>query len=77
MIFLFALLLPPSGAQTPRERATALLAKMTLDDKVAMLHGFQTKYVGTAAGNPTLGIPELRLSAALTQYTEKFKGLRT
>lgn len=50
------------GSLTPSERADALLANMTLDEKVHMLHGSGVGYVGNVEGNERLGIPALRLN---------------
>jgi hypothetical protein len=50
-------------AQTPAQRAQALLAKMSLTDKVNMLHGVSSPgYTGSTAPNPALGIPSLTLN---------------
>ena len=52
--------------QTPVRRADELLARMTLDEKIAMVHGDGFPTAGTYAGhvpaNTRLGIPELVLS---------------
>ena len=45
----------------PSDRARALLAQMTLDEKLAMLFGHPTtEYVGGVPANARLGIPALR-----------------
>ena len=55
-------------ALSPEERAAALLAEMTLQEKYDMLHGWPNEldgdviYVGFVIGNERLGIPELRLN---------------
>ncbi|WP_337061169.1 glycoside hydrolase family 3 C-terminal domain-containing protein [Kineococcus sp. G2] len=56
---------PAAGAFSPR--VAALLAEMTLDEKISMVHGGATdpEAVGAAGylpGVPRLGIPELRLA---------------
>ena len=48
---------------TPAERAAALLVKMSVADKVQMLHGVASPgYTGSTAANSALGIPALRLN---------------
>src|SRR5260370_14017121 len=50
---------------SPRERAADLLSRMTLDEKLAMVHGGQLLPGGGAGsipGNQRLGIPALNLS---------------
>jgi beta-glucosidase len=47
----------------PRSRAVALLARMNLTDKIAMLHGYDSpSYTGLMASIPHLGIPALTLN---------------
>lgn len=50
----------------PRERALALVGRMTLDEKIAQVHGagfaFGTGFAGRVPGNPRLGIPDLYLA---------------
>ncbi len=48
-------------ALTPDERADELIAQMTLDEKVAMLHGVAGSYIGYVPANTRLGIPSLNL----------------
>ncbi|HEY3482805.1 MAG TPA: hypothetical protein VGL02_28305, partial [Streptomyces sp.] len=49
-------------AQTPEQRADALLASMTQAEKLTMLHGGAScGYVGCVDGNSRLGIPALHL----------------
>jgi beta-glucosidase len=49
-------------AATPIDRANALLAQMTLAEKVAMMHqGASCVYDACVDGNTRLGIPQLRL----------------
>ncbi|WP_405578662.1 glycoside hydrolase family 3 C-terminal domain-containing protein [Streptomyces sp. NBC_01190] len=51
-----------NAAQTPDQRADALLAQMTLAEKLTMLHGGAScGYVGCVDGNTRLGIPPLHL----------------
>lgn len=47
---------------TPRARALALVARMNLTEKIAMLHGSSGPYVGNVPGNARLGIPALNLN---------------
>jgi hypothetical protein len=53
-------------APTPDARADALLAQMTLDEKIAMVSGtgfaFGSGYAGRLAGVERLGIPPLYLA---------------
>ncbi len=53
-------------ALSPGRRAELLLKAMTLDEKIALLHGVQPMpvkgYVGYVPGNARLGIPALRLA---------------
>jgi len=49
-------------SQTPVERAQALVKKMTLNQKLGMVHGYRTGlYMGIVEGVPLLGIPPLHL----------------
>lgn len=60
---LLALLVTAVIAQSPADRARALLAKMALDDKIAMLHGVASPgYTGMTVANPALAIPSLKLN---------------
>ncbi len=47
----------------PAQRASLLVAQMTLDEKIAMVHGTgqQIPYVGNVTNNARLGIPALHL----------------
>eukprot|EP00043_Microstomoeca_roanoka_P013291 m.130236 g.130236 ORF g.130236 m.130236 type:complete len:782 (+) comp15716_c2_seq1:3-2348(+) len=46
----------------PESRAEQLLAMMTLDEKITMLHGSAGPYVGNVPANTRLGIPALNLN---------------
>ncbi len=46
---------------SPDERATLLLAQMTLDEKISMVHG-ETNHAYTMASLPRLGIPALLMT---------------
>ncbi|WAH37720.1 glycoside hydrolase family 3 C-terminal domain-containing protein [Alicyclobacillus dauci] len=48
--------------QTVDQRVSELLSAMTLDDKIAMLHGSTGSYVGNIPANPRLGIPAVNMS---------------
>ena len=48
-------------ALTPDQRADALIAQMTLSEKLAMLSGVSGSYVGNIPANTRLGIPALGL----------------
>jgi beta-glucosidase len=71
-IAMVAALLPSTGAaaspptSSAQQRAGALVAQMTLDEKISMVHGDQWPpagaYAGHVPGVPRLGIPELFLS---------------
>jgi beta-glucosidase len=51
-----------NAALTPEDRAAALLAQMTLDEKIAELHGGgNCGYVGCVPANTRLGIPPIHL----------------
>src|SRR5580658_6247959 len=62
-LLLFVALLPLGArAQTPDydARARAIVAKMTLDEKISQMHGFETKKIfRIVVGVPRLGIPDL------------------
>src|SRR5581483_7151556 len=60
----FALSLAPwmNPSLTPDQRADQLLARMTLDEKIALLHGVAgSRYGGYVPANLRLGIPALAL----------------
>lgn len=48
--------------QSPAEKAKAMAAKMTLAEKIAMLHGTKNGYTGNTPENKRLGIPPLNLN---------------
>ncbi|MDB6121080.1 MAG: Beta-glucosidase [Pedosphaera sp.] len=48
-------------ALSPDQRANLLVAQMTLDEKITMVHGVSGQYMGNVAGNSRLGIPALHL----------------
>lgn len=67
MVFLdilsFSLLVTLALCQSPAEKAKAMVAKMTLEEKVVMLHGLKHKtYTGNTPENKRLGIPPLNLN---------------
>src|SRR5512138_866566 len=57
---------PAQAQATPVARAEALLARMTLDEKIALVHGdgfaLAVGHAGHIKANPRLGIPELFLA---------------
>ncbi len=48
-------------ALTPDQRADQLIAQMTLDEKIAMVHGVAGPYIGYIPANTRLGIPSVNL----------------
>lgn len=62
LVFSLFLILAFISCQTPEEKAKAMLAKMTLDDKILMLHGSGGSYVGNVPENTRLKIPPLTLN---------------
>ena len=51
------------ASDDPAARARALLAVMTTDEKIAMLHGYASpEYTGLTQGNARLGIPALNMN---------------
>ena len=51
-------------SKSPNERSQLILKEMTLEEKVAMLHGnssIDPSYVGYIAGNSRLSIPALKM----------------
>ena len=76
-LFAAVILVSSTRGSSPSERAAALVAKMTLDEKLVMLHGPATgpccqcnttadgggcAYVGNVAGNTKLSIPPLTMN---------------
>jgi beta-glucosidase len=59
LLVLFSVL--AAAQSSPTQRAKALLARMTLDQKITMLHGSNGPYVGQTAPIPELGIPALTM----------------
>jgi beta-glucosidase len=52
-----------SRAMSPEDRARALLSVMTLQEKIAMLHGYNSpNYTGLTLGNARLSIPPLNMN---------------
>ncbi len=51
-----------SVALSPAERAAALVAQMNITEKINMVHGWGTPYVGGVIANTRLGIPALNLN---------------
>ena len=58
-------------AQDPASKAKAMLARMTLPEKIQMLHGFDGGYVGNVQPNTRLGIPVLNLNDGKQLRQEK------
>lgn len=53
------------SAKSPSQRASELLSRMTLDEKISMLHGTRVEgvgYAGHVPANARLGIPALNLT---------------
>jgi beta-glucosidase len=48
-------------ALTPDQRADSLIAQMTLDEKIALVHGVAGPYIGYIPANTHLGIPSVNL----------------
>jgi len=51
-----------SFAQSPSDRAKKMLAQMSIDDKIALVHGGNGAYVGNVPANTRLGIPALKMN---------------
>ena len=74
-------------AAPPSARAHAVLAKLTLDEKLAMLHGADkefddgslhgSRYVGNVMGNTRLGIPMLNLNDGPQGFRGRAPGIST
>eukprot|EP01116_Phalansterium_solitarium_P024208 TRINITY_DN8802_c0_g1_i1.p1 TRINITY_DN8802_c0_g1~~TRINITY_DN8802_c0_g1_i1.p1 ORF type:complete len:673 (+),score=239.95 TRINITY_DN8802_c0_g1_i1:161-2179(+) len=60
-IFVICLVFVGAFCQTPYQRAKQLLAKMSQEDKLRMVHGVKGSYVGNVPANEALGIPALHL----------------
>lgn len=60
---------------TPEERAKVLLSLMTLEEKVAMLHGygFEKLYVGTVKGNIRLDIPPIYMNDGPQGFRDEYR----
>ena len=54
---------PAANSQSIEQRVDALIERMTLEEKIQMLHGTRRRgYIGYIPGIPRLGIPELALT---------------
>ncbi len=50
-------------ALTPKQRAAAIVAEMTVDEKILMLHGSDADpYTGLVPANNRLGIPAVKMN---------------
>jgi hypothetical protein len=51
-------------SETARDRAQSMLSKMSLEEKVVMLHGSieASEYIGFVEGNKRLGIKDIRMN---------------
>lgn len=50
------------SSSTPSEKAVAIMAQMTLEEKIALVHGNASdEYIGWVPGNARLNIPEIRM----------------
>ncbi len=61
MLLVVFLFLSFAFGASPRSRAEALLAQMTLEEKISMLHGSSGPYVGQTAPITRLSIPALTM----------------
>ena len=50
------------AADPPSQRATEMIKKMTTDEKLHMLHGSGSGYVGNVESIPRLGIPAIKMN---------------
>lgn len=63
-----ACLAAAAAAQSPEERAKAMVAQMTLEEKIGLMHGpsdcsgDQCWYVGNVPGIPRLGLPRINMN---------------
>src|SRR5579883_203554 len=64
-----------NAALTPDQRADQLLAQMTLDEKIAMLHGVAGSYIGYVPANTRLGIPALNLEDGPAGVADSMRGV--
>lgn len=62
-------------ALTPDQRADALIAQMTLAEKIAMLGGTGSAYVGDIPANTRLGIPALNLEDGPAGVADNMTGV--
>ena len=53
------LLVSAATSPSPMQKAQAMVKRMTLEEKVAMLHGSKEGYTGTTPVNTRLGIPPI------------------
>ena len=59
VLLIQALLVSAAPSPTPMQKAQAMVKRMTLEEKVAMLHGSKEGYTGTTPVNARLGIPPI------------------
>ncbi|HXR65563.1 MAG TPA: glycoside hydrolase family 3 N-terminal domain-containing protein [Ktedonobacteraceae bacterium] len=62
-------------ALTPDQRADQLIAQMTLDEKIALLHGVAGSYIGYVPANTRLGIPALNLEDGPAGVADSMRGV--
>ena len=65
-------------ALAPERRAELLVAAMTLDEKIALVHGADGPYCGDVPANTRLGIPSIGLSdgpAGVTCWSDPITGV--
>jgi len=57
-------ILSVATGETARDRAQSMLSKMSLEEKVVMLHGSiqASNYIGFVEGNKRLGIKDIRMN---------------
>ncbi len=62
----------------PADRAKKLLVQMTLQEKIDMLYGVQSDYVGTVKENTRLGIPAILMNDGPQGFrSDKYPGTTT